>query len=125
MWNRIKQRAGNKNGKEPYYKNIKLLLTREEFIEWVTPKLTLWFNLYGSFEDISIDRILEDGHYEISNLQLLSMNENRKKQRHHKNFHAPDGFAWCSKCGYNSINEFYKDKSRLNGFASRCKKHWK
>lgn len=121
IWGNMKHRVSN----DPYYTDIKLLLTKDEFISWVIPELQKWV-LEKDITEASIDRVDPKGHYAVGNLQLLTMDENRAKARHHKNFHAPEGCAWCNQCKQHlTISSFYKDKSRMNGLTSKCKKHWK
>ena len=74
MWRTIKYRLKH----EPTYKNIKLLMTRDDFIKWAVPKIEEWV-LTNPIEEVSLDRINNFKHYEISNLQLLTRVENIRK----------------------------------------------
>lgn len=123
MWSGIIARAENKNGKQPAYQNVKLLMTREEFYAWVIPELEKWI-LTKSIESASIDRVDNDGHYEISNLQLLTRLENRLKQKRNKNLSAPEGYAWCSHCKeYLITDKFTKGRNKITGLQNICKFH--
>lgn len=125
LWIGIRSRAENKNGKNPTYKDVKLLMTREEFKEWVRPKLKHWLEAHPDIRP-SIDRKSDEGHYEISNLQLISLAENTRKARKNKNVNAPKGMSWCSQHkAYLPVEEFSKNKSKSNGLDGMCKFHWR
>jgi len=116
MWTNITARAENRNGTNPQYTYVKVLMTREEFIEWAVKEL----EKFSVLDNLSIDRKQNDGHYEISNLQLLSLDDNRRKQG--KNYFAPSGYVWCSKCkDYLLENKFHKNSTSVSGFQSFCK----
>lgn len=94
MWNDIKKRVN----REARYKNILLQIKRDDFIQWVSPKLEEWVKskpLRGR-DGASIDRIDNNGHYSLDNIQLISYRDNCKKQG--KRYKTPDGFHWCSRC---------------------------
>ena len=81
MWSDIKRRAENFSGKYPSYSKRKILLSREEFMKWVVPRLENWLKEHGSLTDASIDRINNNGSYRLQNLQLLTKSENSKKPK--------------------------------------------
>jgi len=72
-WCRMNRRVKN----YPSYvrKKIKVLMTREEFIAWACVEFQKFLNI-NNFSSPSIDRINPDGHYEISNIRVLSLEEN-------------------------------------------------
>ena len=74
MWQDIKARLAGKTGRGLSYHNVQLLMKREDFITWVTPELEKWKMKFGSLLNASLDRIDNEGHYEIPNLQLLTNN---------------------------------------------------
>jgi hypothetical protein len=78
IWYGIVARCENKNGKCPTYKNVKLKMTRQEFLNWYKPE-RLKFELSRPGIIPSVDRIDNNGNYELSNLQLLSRSENTVK----------------------------------------------
>lgn len=122
MWQDIKARLAGKTGRGLSYHNVQLLMKREDFITWVTPELEKWKMKFGSLLNASLDRIDNEGHYEIPNLQLLTKYENSIKRITNKNVTAPDGYAWC--CyhkEYFNKKEFHKLKSSYNGLAKFCK----
>jgi len=81
IWAGIKKRAGNNSGNYPTYINRKLLMTREEFLQWIIPELENWIKTYNTLDGVSVDRINNSGHYEISNLQLITKVENSCKSK--------------------------------------------
>lgn len=120
-WYGLTRRAENESGYYPSYKNVKLLMTREVFVEWYTEQLEKWTGT-KSFKDATLDRIKNEGHYEISNLQLLTLKENSIKKRDNRNVYAPTGKAWCGRCkAYYGTENFYKDKHNPHGLCYSCK----
>ena len=123
MWRHLRNRASNKDGKNPTYANIELRMTRQEFVSWVIPELESWCQTLP-IQEVSLDRISNDGHYEIGNLQLLTKSDNSRKTRKNKNVVAPVGQAWCSMCKkYLTVDNFYKDRRTMNGLRHICKPH--
>ena len=123
MWADILSRAENKDGKHPTYKNVKVQMTRDEFLVWAVPQLDSW-SKHTDISLASVDRVYNDKHYEISNLQLLDRWENARKTGKLKNDKAPEGYAWCGAyCrDYRPIYLFYKGSGTINGLSARCKK---
>lgn len=121
MIGRVK--TSSTNNKNSCYIGVKILLTKEEFYEWVVPELKKWIET-KLIEDASIDRIDSTKHYEVGNLQLLPVIDNSLKRDYNKNVNAPDGYAWCYKCkDYLITGKFYKSKHRPNGLAGICIEH--
>lgn len=104
-----------KNCHEPKnlkYKGIKVLVDKEDFIAWFQVR---------DFAGCSVDRIDPNGHYELSNMQVIDGKLNAGKDKVLVN---EDGARTCVKCKTNkSLAEFAKDKRRLIlGVGSICKK---
>jgi len=78
MWDGINRRAEDKEGTRPSYTQIKNLLTKEEFVKWAVPELNKWVEKFN-LSSASVDRINPDKHYELGNLQILSLSDNVKK----------------------------------------------
>jgi hypothetical protein len=78
-WSRMNIRAGNRGNKYPTYTHVKVLMTREEFVAWAQPQEPIWRGIKESNDSPTIDRIDPDGHYEISNIQILSLRENSSR----------------------------------------------
>lgn len=125
IWSALLQRVENKSGKSPAYTCVKLLMRRDEFLLWAVPELEKWI-ANKPIESVSLDRIREDGHYELSNIQFLTRIENILKQRRYKNVNAPEGKAWCSKCkDYLTLDKFAKDRYNHHGLTNICITHRK
>ena len=121
IWSALVQRVENKSGRFPSYSQVKLLMTRNEFLEWAIPELEKWI-FTKPIKSASLDRIREDGHYELSNLQFIPRLENTLKQRRYKNVNAPQGEAWCGSCKqYLVLDNLGKDCYNYNGRTSKCK----
>lgn len=124
VWSDVKTRSGNKDGKNLAYTNVKLLITKEEFFGWAVPALEKWIAegrpMTGK-ERPALDRI-NDGNYELGNLQFITQAENNKKKACSYNSHAPINQAWCSGCKvYLPSSNFNKHKKRSNGLQPYCK----
>lgn len=55
-------------------------MDKEEFIQWAMP-LVEEFEIRYPSEVASVDRIDPDGHYEFSNMRIISMRENSLRSR--------------------------------------------
>jgi hypothetical protein len=120
-WNNISGRATNSNGDNPSYADVELRMDRDEFIKWFVPEMEKWMAENPGIRG-SVDRIRDEGHYEIGNLRIISMVANARKSMARKNVHAPDGMAWCSMCkAYLTVVSFHKNRSEFNGLQGRCK----
>lgn len=121
-WNGILARAGNADGQHPAYGSVEIRMTRAEFISWVKPRITKWWRDNPKATP-SIDRKKNSGHYELSNLRIISLSENSRLQQAHKNVYAPQGKAWCAFCRrYYPESNFYKNKNAPHGLQFCCKK---
>jgi hypothetical protein len=65
-------------GKRKYYKNVKVLLSKEEFIDIVKK------SNFKQLNEPSVDRIDSSGHYELGNIQIIEKRENdgRASRKH-------------------------------------------
>lgn len=108
-WVHMRVRTGHRPGCPPpkCYEGIEIRMTKEEFMEWAVPRYEEWQRTHPN-EIPSIDRVREEGHYELSNIQMISRWENTQKTRWYKNRHAPPGKAWCTYCKkYKPVELFY------------------
>lgn len=110
-YNNIYWRSENRDKRHPQYANVKFLLDKEEFLAWAVPAYS---NYAGKCP--TIDRINPDGHYEISNIQLIEAKENSRKARR-KN--TPIGIArlalGAAKLNNVSPHEVIREMKRLLG----------
>ncbi len=71
--------------RNPYYKNIKVTITKEEFIRFVANSnfFKLWdtwvTSAYKKSKSPSVDRIDSKGDYSLSNIQIISFSDNARK----------------------------------------------
>lgn len=120
LWYGLRSRA--ENPKLPTYRNVKVKISKQDFLEWALKELDKWVKDGYTVKVATLDRINSDGHYEKGNLQLLTKEENSKKKDCNKNLNAPEGFAWCGKCkAYFPKESFTKDKRNWHGLRTVCK----
>ena len=118
----IKKRCTNEKYQKtrPKYREVENRLNKDEFIVWYVGNY---------FEGCEVDRVDDSGHYEMSNIQLLSKEEHNKKRKVERDGFIEDGFKKCNKC--NEIKpetkEFFSihksDASEFNplGLRGICK----
>ena len=53
-------------------------MTKEEFLEWAISKYSKWSKDHPN-EKPAVDRIDSSGHYELTNIQLISVNDNSRR----------------------------------------------
>jgi hypothetical protein len=70
-WYAMLSRAGKKKG----YEHVEVKMTKEQFLEWAVPKYEKWFKEHPNVVP-SINRLDSKGHYEINNIEMISMREN-------------------------------------------------
>ena len=119
-YNAIHWRVANEEGY--LKKGIKVKVSKEDFVEWYTAH---------HFRGCHIDRIDDRGHYELSNMQLISQSEHNFKIRQDNlerlGIVEPEGMRYCYGCNsMKSESEFYKKKhkvSKINpkGLSENCK----
>lgn len=100
---------GYNNKKNLSYANIKILVSREEFVLWYMPK---------DFAGASVDRINKEKHYSLDNMQVIPLAENIRKDK----VKAKNGKCVCYACKQTKpIDEFCVEKRRANGHSTICK----
>lgn len=128
-WIRLNYRSQGKCKNTRCYEGVEVRMTRQDFYDWAVPKYRQWFidhPVRETAEHIpSVDRIDPAGHYEISNIQIISMSDNSRKIRT-VNDHAPSGTKWCPRCSqFISVASFYSERGRkgikqLHGECKAC-----
>jgi len=103
-------------------KGIKIKIEKSVFIDWY---IKHWF------KRCRVDRINNEGHYEIGNIQLISLLDHNFKRRSDKlaklGIKEPYNMRYCYRCEtLKHYDEFYKKKrkvSRINplGLSEDCK----
>lgn len=102
---RIRQSQRRKN---KHYRDVNLLVSRQEFIEWYIPL---------DFEGASIDRIDKNGDYELPNMQVIPLIDNIRKDK----VKTKDGMCECYVCHrIKPLELFTKDNRRVNGYSTLC-----
>ena len=118
----INKRCNNKKYHEhrPKYKLISNKLDKDEFIEWY---------MKNHFDGCEVDRINDNGDYEMSNIQLLTKEEHNHKRKLERDGIIKDGFKKCNRCGelkpetkeYFSTHKKQISSFNPNGFRGICK----
>lgn len=105
---RVTHTNTSKNNK---YKGVEVRVSREEFIEWFMTR---------DFHGCSVDRINKEGHYELSNMQIIPLRANIAKDK----LKFIDGLGVCYRCKEKKpIDDFVADKRRVHtGKTTICKK---
>lgn len=117
----MKIRCLNANGKNPAYLKVELKMSMNEFLEWAIPKYEEFIKLNPGLSP-SISRFNDEGHYEISNIEIISFKENNARQKRVAMI-KPDGTKLCSRCKtVKDSCEFNKSKGRADGFSNECRK---
>lgn len=102
-------RTTHTTGKNSCYAGIEVRISREDFIKWF---------MANDFEGCSVDRIRPTDHYEVGNLQMLTLPENVGKDKRlvHENERT------CNHCGeLKPIEDFVKCSRSWTGRISICK----
>lgn len=95
-WTGIIFRAENRKGNTPAYENVKLLMTREEFMNWAIPEITRFLKQFPN-KTPSVDRKDSFGHYELSNLRIVDRGINSLNRPINKNvFNENKSLVWVS-----------------------------
>lgn len=104
-------RVENRDGKSPAYADVKLLMTREEFVEWYIREYTEFVKKHPDIKPVT-DRIDNKGHYELNNIRLVTHQQNCVNTSRAKQANAPDGTKWCSKCKMYLLPEHFTPKAK-------------
>lgn len=105
--NRLKNTDAKKNRN---YQGIQMLIDKDTFVEWF---------MKNDFEGASVDRIDKNKDYTLDNIQLITLDENIRKDK----VKAKDGYCECFKCKQTKPLDFFAtDKRRKNGHSTICKK---
>lgn len=99
------------------YDNVFIEFSREKYRDWCIDHKDEILSL----ERPSLDRKNNDCNYTIDNIQVIELRENILKDK--KVLNHQNGFGVCSLCKKEKPSEeFGKDKRRLSGRGSICKK---
>lgn len=119
-WRHLNDRV--KNDERYIKKGIQVLVEKEEFISWYCDN---WF------KGCMVDRIDNTGHYELSNIQLISQFEHNEKARVDRlallGVVEQEGFRYCYGCEeVKRTEEFYRKARKVSkanplGLDEKCK----
>lgn len=115
-------RCLNKSGKNPTYALIELRMTLDEWLAWAIPEYEK-FQMAFPEERPCAARRGDVGHYEIGNIDIISVRENgRMSPRRLWRQLKPDGTKRCTGCCIHKMaDEFGVNKSRPDGLADYCR----
>ncbi len=116
------RRCENRSGKDSAYADVKLRMTFEEFKLWALPRYEAFIAKHLNASPC-ISRLGDVGHYEIGNIELITVVENRKRQKAILRV-RPDGTKMCIKCRQILIVEgnFSKNRTKPDGLNNECKR---
>jgi len=116
----MSRRCGNPNGKNPAYVDVELRMTMEAWLEWSLPHYEK-FIAENPGVSPSVSRNGDVGHYEIGNLEIVSLQENRRRQKT-KLLVRPNGTKLCCTCRVVQPKEnFCKNRTRADGLNHECR----
>jgi len=116
----MKQRCGNANGKNPGYTDVKLLMTEEEWLTWAVPKFE-GFQADHPAKSPCVSRLEDMGHYELNNIEIISTDENRRRQKAVLLL-RPNNTKLCSNCRVPKAGDaFNRNRRRPDGLDHRCR----
>jgi hypothetical protein len=96
-WQNLRKRIRAETPRLRCYQGVEVRLTKEEFVEWFLPRYTAWIGEHPGVRP-SVDRIDSKGHYELSNLQLISVSQNAHKALRNLHLDLPAGVKRCGRC---------------------------
>lgn len=117
----MKRRAGNATGVEPAYANVQLLITKDVWLAWAIPE---YERFQANHPDMSpcVSRFEDTGHYELDNIEIISVAENRARQKAILLL-KPDGTKLCSMCReIKNGAMFAKSRRRPDGLSHQCRR---
>lgn len=113
-------RCGNPKGINPTYTNVKIKMTMEEWLTWAIPKYQRFIAKHPN-ESPSVSRFGDKGDYELSNLEIITLLQNRAQQAA-PNLLKTNGTKRCSQCrAIKTAKDFNKNKSRRDGLSHWCR----
>lgn len=119
----MKRRCTNTCGDNPAYRDVELRMTEDEWMSWAIPRYQKFIDDNPGLSP-SVSRFGDSGHYEISNVEIISKIENRLKQKQPSI--AVDDLKRCSRCKMTkSVLCFVKNRARPDGlhhYCNDCKK---
>jgi hypothetical protein len=116
----MKQRCGNANGKCPSYTSVELRMSQREWLAWAIPRYECFLVEHPDTSPCAARR-RDTGHYEIGNIEIISIEENREQQS------APcrlrdDGTKLCGRCRVvKTAESFNKNRRRGDGLNHWCR----
>jgi len=118
----MKARCKNANGRCPSYANVELKMSEAVWLEWALPLYEAFITNYPD-ESPCVSRLGDTGHYEIANIEIISVKENRKRQKMAKPAASTHGslssyrYCKCELC--RKANSSYRKAQRLKKKQTR------
>ena len=120
----MKRRCKGGVNELPAYRHVNVRMSLDEFIEWALPRYEDFIEKYPD-ESPSISRFGDSGDYEIGNIELISLKDNRRIQNCDRGTRLQkDGSKRCSTCKTvyeNAEQSFSKNKKNFDGYSGLCK----
>ena len=116
----MKRRTGNATGVDPAYADVQLLMTEEEWLTWAVPEYER-FQASNPDKSPCVSRRGDKGHYELGNVEIISTDENRRRQKAVLLL-RPDNTKLCSNCReVKNASAFNRNRRRPDGLDHRCR----
>ncbi len=113
----MKARCLNSNGKNPSYRSVRLKMSLDEWIKWAVPAYEMFMESFPR-ERPCAARKHDAGHYEIGNIEIISVSRNSREQPPN-GYDLSTGKRPCTACKkVKPLKDFYKRRHRV---TSRCK----
>lgn len=115
------RRCGNKTSRDPAYANVKVIFTKEAWLAWAVPRYEKFAEDHPT-ESPSVSRKEDCGDYEIGNVEIAPMSDNRVRQKAKLLMHA-DGTKLCGgKCKQVKLaTDFNRNRTRPDGYDHICR----
>jgi len=125
-WHKMHERVRN----HPSYDHVSIEVTRKQFVDWVTQNWAQVLEIRKTGEEASIDRIDSKGNYELENMRIISIRENRAAGAHTWNTartsalratHKPKNCPTCNQVFDKRNNEKWHNFAKRRYCSGTCR----
>jgi hypothetical protein len=104
------QRCLNANGKSESYKDVELRMSESKWLEWAIPRYEKFIS-ENPDESPSVSRFKDQGHYDIDNIEIISLQQNIANKKTFKLY----VYLNCDFCGkqYDIEARNYRTKIKI------------